>query len=74
MIIKNPTMDAETFARQFARIKAQDAERASRAQIESVSTETEVPRAPMACSEFYERVTGRKLSEAAKGVLDAVTP
>jgi hypothetical protein len=43
--IKNPTMDAETFARQFARIKAQDAERASRARIAPVSAETEAARA-----------------------------
>ncbi len=74
MIIKNPTMDAETFARQFARIRERDAERASRAQIATVSAETEAPRAMMACSEFYERVTGRKLSDAAKAILDAVTP
>ena len=44
MTIKNPTMDAETFARQFARIRERDAERASRAQIAPVSTETEAPR------------------------------
>lgn len=74
MTIKNPTMDAETFARQFARIKAQDAERTSRARIAPVSAETAASRTPMTCSEFYERVTGRKLSDTAKAVLDAPEP
>ena len=48
MSIHNPTMNAETFARQFARIKARDAERASRAQNAPNRAETEVSRATMA--------------------------
>ena len=44
-MIQNPTMDPAKFARQFARIRERDAERASRAQIKPVSTETEAPRA-----------------------------
>jgi hypothetical protein len=67
-------MDPAKFARQFARIRERDTERASRARIAPVSAETEAARAPMSCSEFYERVTGRKLSDAAKAVLDAPKP
>ena len=44
-MIQNPTMDPDKFARQFARIKARDAERASRAKNSPVLTETDAPRA-----------------------------
>lgn len=48
MTIENPTRNAEAFARQFARIKARDAERASRIQNAPIQTETEASRAGMA--------------------------
>lgn len=44
MTIHNPTMDPAKFARQFARIKARDAERAPRAQIASIQAETDASR------------------------------
>lgn len=45
MPIKNPTMDPEKFARQFALIKARDDGRASRARIATISTESGASRA-----------------------------
>lgn len=54
MTIKNPTRDAETFTRQFARIKARDAERASRIQNAPIQAETEVSRAEMSFEEWTD--------------------
>lgn len=48
MTIKNPTTDPVKFARQFARIKARDAERASRIQNAPIQAETDASRADMA--------------------------
>ena len=73
MTIHNPTMDAEKFARQFSRIRERDAERAPCSRNEHAQAETAALRS-MTCSEFYETVTGRKLSGAAKAVLDAPKP
>lgn len=72
-MIHNPTMDAEKFARQFSRIRERDAERASCSRNAHAQAEAEALRS-MSCSEFYEAVTGRKLSGAAKAVLDTAKP
>lgn len=43
MDLRNPTMDAEKFARQLSRIRERDAERASCSRNAPVATETEAP-------------------------------